>query len=167
MEFSQRGNSMNFGGLSLLTVGIGAVAGLRSMTAPAVVALAAYLGWIDLSGSRLAFMGTTSAFVILTLGTLAEFIADQLPATPARTTAAPLTARIAVGGLTGACLALAGHALPWLGTFVGALGAIVGAFAGYRAGTGLVRALHVSDFAIAIPEDLIVIGLGVFVVSRF
>src|SRR5215471_13693439 len=91
VEFSQRGNSMNFGGVSLLTVGIGAVAGLRSMTVPAVVALAAYLGWIDLSGSRLAFMGTTSAFVILTLGTLAEFIAEQLPATPTRTTAAPLT----------------------------------------------------------------------------
>jgi hypothetical protein len=32
---------------------------------------------------------------------------------------------------------------------------------------GLVRALHVPDFAIAISEDLLAIGLGLFFVSRF
>jgi hypothetical protein len=30
-----------------------------------------------------------------------------------------------------------------------------------------VRALHAPDLAIAIPEDLVAIGLGLFLVSRF
>jgi uncharacterized membrane protein len=37
----------------------------------------------------------------------------------------------------------------------------VGAFAGYKARTGLVRKLAVRDFMIAIPEDLVAIGLSV------
>ena len=81
---------MNFGLALLLAFGIGVVAGLRSMSAPAIVAWAAHLGWINLSGSHLAFMGSAWAVGIFTLGALAEFIADQLPTTPARTTAVPL-----------------------------------------------------------------------------
>jgi len=49
----------------------------------------------------------------------------------------------------------------------GAIGAIAGAFGGYQARVGLVRALQVPDIAIAIPEDLIAIGLGLLLVSRF
>jgi uncharacterized membrane protein len=49
---------------------------------------------------------------------------------------------------------------------VGAIGAIAGAFGGYQARVGLVRALRVRDFLIAIPEDAIAIGLGLFLASR-
>ena len=49
----------------------------------------------------------------------------------------------------------------------GVLGGVAGAFGGYQARVGLVRTLHVPDFAIAIPEDLVAIGLGLFLVSRF
>src|SRR5262249_24986307 len=93
---------MNSAFALLLAFGIGVVAGLRSMTAPAIVAWAAHLGWISLSGSHLAFMGSAWAVGIFTLGALAEFVADQLPTTPARTTAGPLAARIVMGSLTGA-----------------------------------------------------------------
>ena len=151
----------------LLAFGIGVVAGLRSMTAPAVVAWAAHLRWINLSGSSLAFMGSAWAVGIFTLGALGEFIADKLPNTPARTAAVGLGARIVTGALTGACLGIAGGASLWLGAFLGAVGAIVGAFGGYRARVGLVQTLHCPDFAIAIPEDLVAIGLGLFLVSRF
>ena len=41
----------------LLALVIGIVAGLRAMTAPAAVSWAARLGWLDLSGSWLAFLG--------------------------------------------------------------------------------------------------------------
>src|SRR5262250_2567697 len=99
---------MNSGFALFLAFGIGVVAGLRSMTAPAIVAWAAHLGWISLSGSHLAFMGSAWAVGIFTLGALAEFVADQLPTTPARTTAGPLAARIVMGSLTGACLGTAG-----------------------------------------------------------
>lgn len=158
---------MNFGLALFLAFGIGVVAGLRSMTAPAVVAWAAYQGWINLHGSPLEFMGSVWAVSILTLLAVGEFIADQLPNTPARIAPIGLGARVVTGALSGACLAIAGDASLWVGALAGAVGGIVGAFAGYRARVGLVRALHVRDFAIAIPEDLIAIGLGFFLASRF
>lgn len=151
----------------LLAFGIGAVAGLRSLTAPAAVAWAAHLGWLNLQGSPLAFMGSVWAVGIFTLLALVEFVTDQLPATPARTTAVPLTARIVMGALSGACLGVAGGASLWPGALLGAIGGIAGAFAGYQARVGLVRALHVPDVVVAIPEDLIAIGLGLLIASRF
>jgi uncharacterized membrane protein len=150
----------------LVALGIGVVAGLRSLTAPAVVAWAAWLGWLHLEGSHLAFMGSPWAVGIFTLLALFELVADQLPSTPARTTAVGLSARIVTGGLTGACLAVAGGAALWLGAVAGVVGALIGTFGGYQARVGLVRALRVPDFAIAIPEDIIAIGLGLFLASR-
>ena len=161
------GRILNSGFTLLLVFGIGVVGGLRSMTAPAVVAWAAHLGWINLHGSPLAFMGSAWAVGIFTVGAFGEFVADQLPTTPARTTAVPLIARIVMGLLTGACLGIAGGASIWLGALIGAIGAIAGAFGGYQARVRLVRGLHVPDAAIAIPEDLVAIGLGLLLVSRF
>ena len=158
---------MNSGFALLMALGIGVVTGLRSMTAPAAVAWAAHLGWINLSGSPLAFMGSAWAVGIFTVGALGEFVADQLPTTPARTAAVGLTARIVIGLLTGACLSVAGGASYWLGALVGGIGAIAGAFGGYQARVRLVRGLRVPDAAIAIPEDLVAIGLGLLLVSRF
>ena len=158
---------MNSGFALLLAFGIGVVTGLRSMTAPAVVAWAAHLGWINLSGSPLAFMVSAWAVGIFTVGALGEFVADKLPTTPARTAAVGLTARLVVGLLAGACLGVAGGASYWLGALIGAIGAIAGAFGGYQARVGLVRGLHLPDAAIAIPEDLVAIGLGLLLVSRF
>jgi uncharacterized membrane protein len=147
-------------GALIVALGMGFVGGLRSMTAPAVVAWAARLGWMRLSGSPLAFMGSRLAVIIFTVAAFGEFVADLLPATPPRTAAFPLVVRIVVGLLTGASVAVAGGFLLWIGLLGGAIGAIAGAFGGYRARVGLVRALHVRDAAIAIPEDIVAVGLG-------
>ena len=151
----------------LLTFGIGLVAGLRTMTAPAVVAWAAHFGWINLSGSRLAFMASVWAVTPFTIGALVEYVVDQLPSTPPRTSARGLTARMVTGSLTGACLGIAGGASPWLGAPIAIIGAIAGAFGGYQARVRLVHGLRVRDAVIAIPEDLLAIGLGLLLVSRF
>jgi uncharacterized membrane protein len=158
---------MSSGLVLLLALCIGIGAGLRCMTAPAVVAWAAHIGWLNLHGSPFAFMGSAWAVGIFTLLALFEFVADQLPSTPARTAPVGLSARIATGALCGACFASAGGAMAWLGALVGAIGGIAGAFAGYHARVGLVRTLRVPDITIAIPEDLIAIGLGLLLVSRF
>jgi uncharacterized membrane protein len=151
----------------LLAFSIGVVAGLRSLTAPAVVAWAAHLGWINLHGSPFSFMGSAWAVGVFTILALVELVADKLPTTPSRTTLIGLSTRIVTGALSGACLAVAGAATFWLGALAGALGGIAAAFGGYHARVGLVRALRVPDFAVAIPEDLIAIGLGLFLASRF
>jgi uncharacterized membrane protein len=144
----------------LLIFGIGVTTGLRCMTAPAVVAWAAHLGWINLSGSPLAFMSSVWAVALFTLSALTEYVVDQLPSTPPRTSARGLTVRIVMGMLTGACLGLGEGALLWVAALIGAIGAVAGAFGGYQARVRLVRGLHVPDAAVAIPEDLVAVGLG-------
>jgi uncharacterized membrane protein len=151
----------------LLTFGIGFVAGLRTMTAPAVVAWAAHLGWINLSGTPLSFMGSVWAVGLFTLGALAEFVTDQLPTTPARTVPIQLGARTVMGLLTGACVGIAASMPLWLGAVMGAVGAIAGTFGGYHARVGLVRGLQVKDIVVAIPEDVLAVGLGLLIVSHF
>ncbi len=146
---------------------IGVVSGLRSLTAPACVAWAAHLNWINLHNSPLSFMGSTVAVVIFTALAIAELVADKLPSTPSRTAPVGLTARIILGGLSGACLAVAGAQSMALGAVVGVAGGLAGTFAGYRARTGLVKALKVPDLVIALLEDVVAIGGGLFVVSRF
>jgi uncharacterized membrane protein len=158
---------MSSGFVLLLTFGIGIVAGLRALTAPAVVAWAAHLGWINLTGSPLAFMGSIWAVCIFTILALVEYVTDQLPSTPARTVPMQLGARIVMALLCGACLGIAGGAGLWLGAIVAAIGAVAGTFGGYHARIGLRQALHAPDIAIAVPEDLIAIGLGLLIVSRF
>jgi uncharacterized membrane protein len=150
----------------LFALGIGVVAGLRAMTAPAVVAWAGHLAWLDIFGTPFAFMGSKWAVILFTIAAVGEFVTDQLPKTPARTSAGPLAARVVMGALTGPCVAVAGGASLFLGAMVGAVGAVVGAFAGYHARVGLVKSLGVPDFAIAIPEDLVAIGLAVLMVRQ-
>jgi uncharacterized membrane protein len=148
----------------LLALLIGIVAGLRSLTAPALVSWAAHIGWMNLQGTPLAFMGSTAAVGIFTLLAILELIGDVLPKTPARTTPVPLIARIVMGGLCGACIYAAGAATPLVGAIVGIIGAVIGTYGGYHIRRSLVNGLKVKDIMIAIPEDIIAIALAYFVV---
>jgi uncharacterized membrane protein len=150
----------------VLAIGIGIVAGLRSLTAPAVVAWAAHLGWLSLNGSSLGFMGSTAAAIIFSIFAIGELIGDKLPMIPKRTALAPLLARIVTGGLCGASLCAAANQSLLIGALLGGTGAVIGAFAGYDIRRRLVSKLNIKDILIAIPEDLIAIGLACFLVSR-
>jgi uncharacterized membrane protein len=151
----------------LLAFLIGVVAGLRSLTAPAVVAWAAHRNWLNLQTTPLSFMGSTAAVVAFLLLAVIELIADQLPNTPSRTKPPGLIARIILGGLSGAAVAAAGSQSMAVGGILGATGGVVGAFGGYQVRIRLVRALKIPDFVIACLEDAIAIGGGLFIVSRF
>jgi uncharacterized membrane protein len=144
---------------------IGVIAGLRSLTAPAVVAWAAHRNWIDLHGSPLSFMGSTAAVVVFSLGAVGELIADKLPSTPSRLKPPGLIARIVLGGLSGSAMAPSTSQSMALCAVLGAAGGIAGAFAGYEVRTRLVRALGVPDFFIACLEDAVAIGGGLLIVS--
>src|SRR4030095_6727362 len=118
---------------------IGFFAGLRSLTAPAVTAWAAHLGWLRLD-RPLSLIGSFPSAVILTLLAIAELVADKLPKTPNRTSPPGLIGRHVTASLSGACVAASGGqgALP--GAIVGAIGGVAGCFGGYQARTRLVRA---------------------------
>jgi uncharacterized membrane protein len=156
--------SLNY--VFVLVLGIGIAAGLRSLTAPAVVAWGAHLGWLNLHGSPLAFMGSTTAVAILSVLAIGELIADKLPMTPKRTALAPLMARVVTGGLCGACLCAAVGKSLLAGTLLGGTGGIIGAFVGYEIRRRLVNRLHTKDFFVAICEDLVAVGLAFFFVLR-
>jgi uncharacterized membrane protein len=149
-----------------LALAIGIVAGLRSLTAPAAVSWAAYLGWLDLHGSPFSFMASRLAVGIFTLLAFLEYVADLLPRTPNRTSPGPLITRIVLGGLSGACLTASASGSWMMGAVMGGIGAVVGAFGGYQIRRRLVRGLAVKDAYVAVPEDVIAILLAYLVVTR-
>src|SRR5580704_12887251 len=149
--------SVNY--LFAFALGIGFVAGLRSLTAPAAVSWAAHLGFLSLQHTPLSFMGSTAAVAILTLLAAGEYVGDLLPKTPRRTLQGPLIARIVTGGLSAACLFASSNKSILVGALLGGIGAVIGAFAGYQARKRLVHGLKVKDAVIAIPEDLIELSL--------
>jgi len=145
---------------------IGFFAGLRSLTAPAATAWAAYLGWLRLE-RPLALIGSLASVVIFTALAIVELVADKLPQTPSRTAPPGLIARLVTGGLAGACVAAGGGQGAVVGAVLGAAGAIAGCFGGYQARTRLVKALGVRDIYIALLEDLVAIVGSILVVSQF
>ena len=153
---------MNF--LFLVAIGIGIVAGLRSLLAPAVVAWAAHLGSLNLHSSPLAFMGSTAAVAIFSIFAIGELVADKLPKTPKRTAFAPLLARILLGGLSGASLCAAAGKSLLTGALLGGTGGVIGAFVGYETRRRIVNSLHIKDIFVAICEDLVAIALAYFLV---
>ena len=145
---------------------IGLLAGLRTFTAPAMVAWSVYLGWLHFE-RPLSLIGSLPSVVTLSVLAAGEFVFDKLPGTPNRTAPAGLIGRIVAGATAGACISMSGarRALP--GALLGATGGVVGCFVGYEARTRLVQALKTPDIYIAVVEDLLTIAGCLWIVSRF
>jgi uncharacterized membrane protein len=158
---------MNASEVWFLAFLLGVVAGLRSLTAPAVLAWGAHRNWLNVHNTPLSFMASTTATIIFILLAVGELIADQLPSTPSRTAPPGLITRIVTGGLCGSGIAAAGTKSLVLGAVLGIVGTLIGAFGGYQVRTRLVKALKVPDLVIATLEDAVAIGGGLFIVSRF
>jgi uncharacterized membrane protein len=142
---------------------IGIIAGLRTMTAPAAVAWATYLGHLDLSGSWLAFFGNVWARWILTALALVELVVDQLPSTASRTVPVQFGARITTGALSGAAIGAAGGS--WVsGLVAGIVGAVIGTLGG-RAFRSRLAATFGSDRPAAFVEDAVAIGGALLIVA--
>jgi uncharacterized membrane protein len=158
---------MNFTIVYVMALGIGVIAGLRSMTAPAVVAWAAHLNRLVLYGTRLSFLGSPVTVGIVTLLAIGELVADKLPSTPNRTSAIPLFGRVLTGAVCGAAICAGWGASVAIGAAIGGVGGVAGAFAGYSVRHWLVQKLKVPDGAVAVAEDLIAIGGGLLLVCRY
>ena len=155
---------MNTNYIFILALGIGFAAGLRSMTAPAVVSWRAHFRLLHLERSQLAFMGSIITAILFLGCAIGEYIADKLPKTPNRTAPVGLIARVVTGGLSGGCVYAANEKSMLVGMILGGIGGIIGAFSGYETRRWLVNNLKVKDIFIAIPEDLIAIFLAYYVV---
>jgi uncharacterized membrane protein len=147
----------------LLALLIGVVAGLRAMTAPAAVSWGAYLGWLPLQHTPLAFLGFAVTPYILSVLAIGELITDQLPTTPSRTVPIQFGARLVSGGLCGAA-AGAPHNAMIAGLIAGAIGAAIGTFGGARARGWLAAAMG-RDLPAAIIEDIVAIAAAALIVA--
>ena len=149
-----------------VALGVGFVTGLRSMTGPAVVAWGARLGWMELGGTGFAFLNHPAAVVVFSLAALGEFVGDKLPQAPGRTAPGPFGVRVVFGALCGAALALGSGAAPIAPAIFGAIGAVLGTLGGYAYRTRFATRFKAPDFPFALAEDVLAVGLGLFLVSR-
>ena len=143
---------------------LGVVAGLRSLTPVAAVSWAAYLGWLPVADTWLAFLGYTATPWILTLLAIGELVNDKLPKTPSRKAAVPFGARIFSGALAGAAVTSPEFAA---GLAAGAIGGVAGTLGGYEFRSRLVKATGGTDLPIALLEDAIAVVAAALLVTRF
>lgn len=146
----------------LLALGIGVIAGLRSMTAPAVVAWAGLLHWINLNGTWASWVAHPVTVAILSVLAVGELVADKLPKTPSRKATPSFGARIVLGAFAGAVIGTA-WGFTWTSLGAGIIGAVLGTVGGYEARTRLV-ASHGNDLPIALLEDGVAV-LGGFAIA--
>ena len=146
----------------LLALLIGVVAGLRAFTAPAVMAWAAMLNWINLSGTWASWMGHWATVAILTALAIAELVSDKMPTLPSRKSAPQFLVRLATGAFSGAVLGTA-WGYRWGSLGAGLIGAVLGTLGGYAIRTRLVAANGGKDRPIALGEDLFAAAAGIAV----
>ena len=109
-------------------------------------------------------MESSIAVAVFSLLAIGELVADKLPIIPKRTAPAPLIGRIITGGLCGACLCASAAQSLVVGSLLGGIGGLIGAFLGYRIRQRL--DLHTQDIVVAVCEDVVAVGLALFLVSR-
>ncbi|WP_333612430.1 DUF4126 domain-containing protein [Brevundimonas bullata] len=108
---------------------IGLVAGQRSMTPLAAVAMAARSGGLARDNGAPGVMGRTSVVIGASILAVGELLGDKMRSAPDRTVPPGLAARLVSGALAGAALAPHARRLQ-AGGALGAVGAVVGGYVG-------------------------------------
>jgi uncharacterized membrane protein len=131
----------------------GVTAGLRTMTGPALLALAQQ----QPGGGRIWLLASPRTARVLTALALGELVFDKLPFVPNRIAPGSLAGRLLSGGMCGAAVVSENQAA---GALLGIAGALVSSFAGYALRKSAVQASGVPDALIGFAEDGVAIGLG-------
>lgn len=138
----------------------GALAGLRSLTPPALLSLVGARGRGKLGRSDFGFLknrGSLYAFAALAAG---ELVADKLPGIPARIKPGPLTARVASGALCGAAVFAAERERVAVGALVGGAAAAAASFAAYHLRKNAVDREKTTALLAALAEDALTLVGG-------
>lgn len=148
-------------------VGLGVVAGMRSLMAPALLSHKLVRTVPVKEPSEpihyLAHPPVEMGLKVLAAG---ELIGDKIPNVPDRTVPLEFGARIASGATCGAFLSQTEGESVAAGAVAGGLGAAVGTLAFFRLRQWLTRDLGLPDPVVALAEDALAISLGWTVVNR-
>lgn len=142
--------------LFLRTLGLGAVAGMRSMTAPAI-----FRSWTvrhhELAPTPLDHV---AAPVVLTAMATGELVVDKLPFAPDRTQPVSVAFRALSGALVGGSLCAANRRSPVAGAVIGAAGAVAATYAAFHLRRYLTKERGLPDVVVALAEDAAANALG-------
>ncbi len=144
---------------------LGIATGLRAMTPIAVLCWFAFLGHLPVQGTWAFWTAKLISVIVFTLLALGEYTGDKLPNTPARTAPFPLVSRICFGGFVGALIATALIGSAVEGALLGALGAVLGTFAGFHIRHRSVARTGWPDWRVAVLEDTVAIFFSVVALS--
>jgi len=138
---------------------LGVTAGLRSMTAPASLALAQQQKF---EHERLWPLGSRRVAQVLTMLAIGEMVFDKLPFAPNRIAPGVLTGRVLSGAMCGAAVSRRDQKA---GALLGMAGALAGSFAGYFIRKAAGRTSGLPDAVIALAEDALAMGIGAVAVN--
>ncbi len=143
------------------TLILGAIAGSRSMAAPATLSRAVSDGRVDgLGDTPFAILGSPGVSTALRIMEIGELVVDKLPVAPSRTSPPPLLGRAASGGLVGAALFASEDRRSLVGGALGAAAALASAYAGERLRLQAAEKLGMPDPVVALLEDGLVLLAG-------
>jgi len=135
---------------------IGVVAGLRSMTAPAVTARMLSSNEVDATGPAwLRVFGRPKTARNLAFAAAGELLIDKLPTAPNRTAPPSLLWRIVSGAVCGAAVSYACAKEPRTGAIAGVAGAVIGSYAGEHIRRLIGQVFAVPDVLVALGEDAV------------
>jgi uncharacterized membrane protein len=142
-------------------VGLGAVAGIRSMTPPALLSRAASRGEIrGIEKTRFGFLASPGVARLFTVLAAGEISADKLPFSPDRTSIPGLAGRLATGALVGAALFSADGRGGATGGTLGAASALAASYLSFYLRTGAQERFGLPNPALGIVEDAVALSVG-------
>ena len=153
--------------MSLLAAfGLGAVTGVRSM-----IGLAFFSDRAEGTSKKqakdnpaLALLRMPQAAPIIKVMAAGEVVMDKMPFMPARTDLVPLMGRAALGALVGAAISKD----KWIqGGVVGALGAVISAYAAYHIRKTLHDDRHIPNVVLGMVEDAVVLKAADAIVQQY
>lgn len=145
----------------LQAVGMGAVAGMRSMSAPALVSHQLTDNHSDaLDKAGLSFMADPNVAAGLKILAAGEMVADKTPWIPDRTHPVSLVGRATSGALVGAALCAKRGESCEIGGLLGALSALAATYAMYHFRTWASKEWDVPDAVLGVVEDVLVVSAG-------
>lgn len=139
----------------------GIIAGMRSMSAPAIVSdHYSKERSSEVDDSRLSFMASPTSAIALKVMAAGELAADKSAFIPNRIDPGPLAFRAISGAVCGATICKAENEQVNIGALTGGLAAIASAFTCYYIRRKLGENTDIPDLMLGLAEDAVVIGVG-------
>jgi uncharacterized membrane protein len=142
----------------LRAAGLGAIAGLRTFSAPAL--LSRQMSRSDRIEGVTSRLGSPTVATVLGVLAVGEILADKMPWMPNRTDPPGLIARASSGAFVGATICRAKGRSTVAGALIGGVAAIAAAFAGYHLRRTATRELGLPDMFVAVIEDTVAVRGG-------